>query len=110
MRSKGFKIFVSVLLLFIFLIKMGISLAPLFSAIDSKTAAAVIMQLEQDTKGDKDDLNKDALKEKKIFDDHLLISFAHQHYITELNVLYNLEKSLYVQSYHPVVPTPPPNA
>lgn len=89
---------------------MGISLAPLFSSIDSKTAAAVIMQLEQETKGDKDDLSKDTLKEKKAFDDQLLISFEHQHYIIELNVLYNLEKSLYIQTYHPVVPTPPPNA
>ena len=110
MRSKDFKILVSLIFLFIFTIKMGISLAPLFSSIDSKTAAAVIMQLEQETKGDKDDLSKDTLKEKKAFDDQLLISFEHQHYIIELNVLYNLEKSLYIQTYHPVVPTPPPNA
>ena len=110
MRSKDFKILVSALVLCIFTIKMGISLAPLFSSIDSKTAAAVIMQLEQETKGDKDDLSKDTLKEKKAFDDQLLISFEHQHYILELNVLYNLEKSLYIQTYHPVVPTPPPNA
>jgi len=110
MRSKSFKILVSVLFLFIFLVKMSISLAPLFANIDSKTAAAVIMQLEQESKGDKDDLTKDNLKEKKVFDDHLLISFEHQHFIIEQNVLFNLEKSLYIQSYHPVVPTPPPNA
>lgn len=110
MRSKDFKILVSVAFLFIFLVKMSISLAPLFSSIDSKTAAAVIMQLEQETKGDKDDLSKDSLKEKKIFDDHLLISFEHEHYTIEQNVLYKLEKSLYLQSYHPTVPTPPPNA
>jgi hypothetical protein len=92
------------------MIKMGISLAPLFSNIDSKTAAAVIMQLEQESKSDKDDLNKDTLKDKKAFDDHLLIMFEHQHYVVEQNVLFALERSLYIQTYHPVVPTPPPNA
>ena len=110
MRSKGFKILVSVVFLFIFLVKMSISLAPLFSNIDSKTAAAVIMQLEQETKGDKDDLSKDSLKEKKVFDDHLLFSFEQEHYSIEQTVLYKLEKSLYIQAYHPTVPTPPPNA
>lgn len=92
------------------MVKMGISLAPLFSNIDSKTAATVIMQLEQESKGDKDDLSKDTLKEKKVFDDHLLFSFEQEHYAIEQTVLFNLEKSLYIQAYHPVVPTPPPNA
>jgi hypothetical protein len=110
MRSKDSKILVSALFLFIFLVKMGISLAPLFSNIDSKTAAAVIMQLEHETKSDKDDLTKDTIKEKNVFDDYLLISFEHQHYIIEQKVLFNLEKSLYIQSYHPTIPTPPPNA
>ena len=110
MRSKDFKILVSLLFLFIFLVKMEISLAPLFSNIDSKTAAAVILQLEQETKSDKDDLSKDAIKEKSVFDDYLLSSFEHQPYIIEQKVLFNLEKSLYIQNYHPTIPTPPPNA
>jgi len=67
------------------------------------------MQLEQESKTDKDDLSKDAFKEKKAFDDQLLTAFEHKYFILETQILYTLEKSLFIQSYHPVVPTPPPN-
>ena len=84
---------------------------PIFSMFDSKLAIAVIMQLEHENKTEKGDIDKDAVKEKKAFDDHLISFFEFRPIILqEINVLHNLEKSLLVQPYHPVVPTPPPNA
>ncbi len=82
----------------VFVVKMGISLVPLFSFLDSNTARAVIMQLEQETKG-----------EKKSFDEHLLAFFHYDPFLLETNYLHNREHALLVQLFHPVVPTPPPN-
>ena len=108
-RSKDFKILVSIVLLSVFFIKMSISLAPLFSFLDSETAHAVIMQLEQETKSEKEGADKDAFKEKKAFDEQLMVFFEYRPFIIETNILHNLENSLYIQEYHAVVPTPPPN-
>lgn len=93
----------------IFFIKMSIGVIPLFSIFDSKIAASVIMQLEQETKSEKDGLEKDATKEKKVFDEQLYASFHYNPIFLESSHLHTLEKSLLVQLYHPVVPTPPPN-
>lgn len=83
---------------------------PLFSFLDSKIAVAVIMQLEHENKTDKDDLEKDGTKEKKSFDELTLAAFEFRPLLLhESNVLHNLEKTLLVQPYHPIVPTPPPN-
>lgn len=83
---------------------------PLFSFVDSKIAVAVIMQLEHENKTDKDDFEKDFLKEKKGFDEHTLAAFEFRPMqLHEANVLHNLERTLLVRPYHPIVPTPPPN-
>jgi hypothetical protein len=89
---------------------MNISVAPLFSFLDDKTVHAVIMQLEQETKTEKDDPDKDVFKEKKVFEPHLMAFFDFRPILLETNILHNSENSLYIQTYHPVVPTPPPNA
>lgn len=70
----------------------------------------MIMQLEHETKTDKEDQDKEMFKEKKLFDDQLLSFFEYKSLAMEMNVLHTLENSLYIQTYHPVVPTPPPNA
>jgi hypothetical protein len=88
---------------------MSISLVPLFSFLDSDTAHSVIMQLEHENKTGKDDPEKDIFKEKKSFDEHLISFFEYNPILTETNILHNLEHSLLVRPYHPVVPTPPPN-
>lgn len=95
--------------MFVFIVKMSISLVPLFSFLDSGTARAVIMQLEQETKGEKENPDKDAFKEKKSFDEHLFTFFHYDPFLIETNYLHTLEHTLLVQLYHPVVPTPPPN-
>jgi hypothetical protein len=110
MRTRDFKISVTVLFMSIFMVKMVISIAPVFLCMDNKTVKAVIMQLENESKTEKDDLEKSSFKDKKSFDENINHIIAYTAYITETNVLHNLENSLYKQVYHPVVPTPPPNA
>ncbi len=94
----------------VFAAKMVISLVPLVSVLDKNTARAVIMQLEQESKGDKETPDKDSLKEKKSFDELLVAIFDYDLFQLEINCLHNQEHALIVQPYHPVVPTPPPNA
>lgn len=110
MKSKGLKLSVVVLFMSIFIAKMVISIAPAFLSLDNKTVSAVIMQLENETKSEKEDPSKDAFKEKKSFDETCLHFTIFRPFIAETNILHNQENSLYTQVYHPVVPTPPPNA
>jgi hypothetical protein len=112
-KPQRFKIAISVLFLTVFLIKMVISVAPAFLSLsDNKTVKAVIMQLEQENKNEKEDPDKDASKEKKFCDENLVYLHEHQHVlqIIETSILHNQEHSLCPQLYHPTVPTPPPNA
>ena len=98
------------LFMFVFFTKMAISVMPLFSFLDSKIAIAVIMQLEHEDKTDKADPEKDAVKEKKAFDEHTFAYFEYRPVqLNDINKLHNQERSLLVKPYHPVVPTPPPN-
>ena len=83
---------------------------PVFLNLDDKVVSAVIMTLEHDSKTEKDDPEKDLIKEKKVFDESYLHHFDHVTFLAETNILHNQENSLYLQLYHPVVPTPPPNA
>lgn len=100
---------IGVIFLVVFAAKMTISLMPLISVLDKNTARAVIMQLEQETKGEKENPDKDALKEKKSFDELLTSIFHYDLFQIETNCLHTQEHALTVQPYHPVVPTPPPN-
>lgn len=93
----------------IFLIKMAIAIVPAFLDLNKKTATAVILQQELETKSDKEDPSKDSLKEKKVFDEYLAFLHEYKLPLAEFNRLHNLETSLYKQVYHPAVPTPPPN-
>lgn len=110
MKIRNNKIWVVALFMTVFVIKMGISLAPVFLYLDNKTVSAVILQLEQESKAEKDSPEKDLVKEKKIFDEYDLHTINFITFIAETKVLHNQENALYKQVYHPVVPTPPPNA
>lgn len=111
LKAGKFKILISLMFIGIFLIKMSISLAPLFLLLNNKTVNAVIMQVELEGKDEKDNAEKDLFKDKKFFDGDLV---QHCYTLTpiliETNILHNHEHNLFVQTYHPVVPTPPPNA
>ncbi|RFZ95186.1 hypothetical protein D0C36_06565 [Mucilaginibacter conchicola] len=110
MKSRLFKHAIATLFLGIFVAKMFISIAPVFLCLDNKHVRAVIMQLEHETKNEKEDPEKDAFKEKKAFDENLVHLTIYRPYLLETNILHNQERSLYQQVYHLVVPTPPPNA
>jgi hypothetical protein len=109
MRIRNFKILVVIMFMGIFILKMAISLAPVFLYLDNKTVSAVILQLEQESKTEKDCSDKDPFKDKKGFDAYDVHSVAFITFVVESNVLHNRENNLYKQVYHPVVPTPPPN-
>jgi len=90
---------------------MTISFAPSFFSSDSKDSNSAIVQLEHETKSDKEEQGKDLLKEKKLFDEQYNIGcLDHTAIRTATTILHTREHSLFVQTYHPVVPTPPPNA
>lgn len=95
----------------IFLIKMMISVAPIFLTLNNKTVNAVIMQLELEGKNEKDTTEKDLMKDKKFVDEDIVFHcYAITPILIETNILHNKEHALFLQTYHPVVPTPPPNA
>ena|SRR6478735_10768233 len=110
MRSRIFKNAIAALFIGIFAIKMVISIAPVFTCLNNKTVRAVIMQLEHESKNEKEDLEKDAFKDKKFFDENVNHLIVYRPLIAETNILHNQERSLYKQVFHPLVPTPPPNA
>lgn len=108
-KLRDIKLSLCVLFINIFIIKMVISVAPVFLEINKKTVNSAILQLELETKNDKDDLSKDTLKEKKFFDDSFVCFKEHKLPVVEFNHLRSLETCLYTQADNPVVPTPPPN-
>lgn len=109
MNPRNKRTFASLLFIVVFATKMAISIVPIFSLLDAKVAASVILQLEQETKAEKDNTDKDAFKEKKEFDEHIYSCFDYRPILVETNFLHNQEKALPVKFYHRVVPTPPPN-
>ena len=109
MKLRDFKLGLCILFMGIFM-KMFISVAPVFMSLNNKTVNAVITQLELESKNEKEDPDKGMLKEKKFFDEEFNSMMAdHKPLVVEINILHNLEKSLYTEAYHPSVPTPPPN-
>ena len=109
MNNWSKRTFASLLFIVVFSTKMIISVIPIFSMLDAKVVASVIMQLEQETKGEKDSTDKESFKEKKSFDEHIYSFFDYKPLLIETNRLHNKEKALAIRLYHKVVPTPPPN-
>jgi Na+(H+)/acetate symporter ActP len=110
-KTRRNSILISLMFICIFLIKMTISVAPVFLMLNNKTVNAVIMQLELEAKDEKDAAEKDLMKDKKFFDEDIVFHcYALTPILIENNILHNQEHALFLQTYHPVVPTPPPNA
>jgi hypothetical protein len=95
----------------IFMAKMIISVAPAFLVLNNKTVNAVIMQLEQENKNEKDDPDKEGAKEKKFFDEDCQYVYhaVHVHLEVEKPALLHACQQLYHETHHLSVPTPPPN-
>jgi len=49
MKIRNFKTLIVVMFMGVFVLKMAISLAPVFLYLDNKTVSAVILQLEQES-------------------------------------------------------------
>jgi len=92
MQVRKFKILVGMLFLTIFLIKMVISLAPAFLYLDNKTVSAVILQLELESKADKDGRKRMQPKKKRFLMKPICTfwpisrSLTGQKYFTILNI------------------------
>ncbi len=111
MKLRKFKSGLCILFMGIFITKVFLSLAPVFVSLNNKTVNKVIIQLEQETKAEKEDPDKSAIKEKKVFDEEFVSLIECAGVVpAHLNVLHNQQRCLYLQTYHPLVPTPPPNA
>jgi hypothetical protein len=93
------------------MVKMIISVAPAFLALNNKTVNAVIMQLEQENKNEKEDPEKDSNKEKKFFDEEYTFAFqlVHEPLVVKSALKIAPGHSPFQQIYHLSVPTPPPD-
>lgn len=100
----------SILFLFVFFVKMGISIAPLLLSIDKETVSAVIMQLELENSKDTSENAKDLQKVfKKGSELNLIYEFAINPLSEESLLKYHFNSKEYTTSFYPSVPTPPPN-
>lgn len=108
MKNKKYRMLIVITFLGIFFSKMIISGAPIFfSHIDGKFMVSVIMQLENEHHSDE----KGKLSVK--FVDQKIIS--HDIHIVNFDIDCGVPNSFidhsrrYVDPFHPLVPTPPPN-
>jgi hypothetical protein len=110
MKARDFKVLTAVLFIVIFFSKMVISVAPVIFRLDNKVVNAVITQLENESKSEKDSPEKDFLKEKKSCDEYYTQLIRFNPHVAEINILHNQEQFIHnTTAYFPAVPTPPPN-
>ncbi|CAM3940557.1 hypothetical protein MUGA111182_18410 [Mucilaginibacter galii] len=112
MKIRANKIFVCILFMMIFISKMIISVAPVFLAMNNKTVNAAIMQLEQETKNEKDDPDKDAGKDKKFFDEDIQWTYhpVQVPVFVQKAKIRCINHELYQPVHYFSVPTPPPDS
>ena len=108
MRNKLiFKKLFSCIFLFIFFVKILITLTPLITEhFDPKTMHAIIMQLEiENSKGE--DTTKDSLK-KEYVGEISLADFSRFHHHSN-SIEFTDDEDNHLRTFYPSVPTPPPN-
>jgi hypothetical protein len=112
MKIRTYKVFLCLFFLAIFISKMIIALMPVLLSASNKNVNAVIMQLEQDSKNEKEDPDKSGIKEKKFFDENC--EYSNQAIpaplIIKKRTLLKNVTGFYQQSHHLSVLTPPPDA
>lgn len=106
MQNKNRLYFFAIGFLFIFTVKMSISVAPVIFSLDKKLVNSVIMQLEleNETKEGVKDFNKVFTSVKEF--SH---SFDFSYTLTSVFLDYHYLSKKYLTLYFPAVPTPPPN-
>lgn len=112
MKNRIGKITICMLFMMVFMSKMIISVAPAFLSLNNKTVNAVIMQLEEENKNEKESPEKESAKEKKFFDEDLqwFTHHVHEPIIIETQKRLDYGHSIYQPGHHPSVLTPPPNS
>lgn len=111
MFLRKYRLHIIIAFISIFSAKMVISAAPVFfSDCDKETINAVILQLEQEH-GAEGDSGKNILKfvDYKPIDFHYLYTCVPLLQSTGVTNAFIDHFKRYVNSYHPSVPTPPPN-
>lgn len=100
----------SFVFLFIFFVKMLISITPLIAShIDSKTVNAVIMQLEIESHSSKQaDQTKDTLTKGEWLSGFFKFNFTQPYKLVSFRN-YIAIQDYAIQPFYPTVPTPPPN-
>jgi len=108
MKKAAAKKIFSIVFLFIFLLKMIISAAPLImSHFDKQAVNAVIMQLEIENNGKTNDVKESAVKEYFTLGN---FGFTLSHPIQLiLTSTISVDHDKHVRAFYPAVPTPPPN-
>ncbi|MBE7174840.1 MAG: hypothetical protein INR69_00460 [Mucilaginibacter polytrichastri] len=109
MRNRLISFGISILFLFIFAVKMGLSVAPLFISLDKKSVNAVIMQLEHDENEAKKGDAKESGKEKKGCDEHFAYLPVFSTIAQPVSVQEIHDAAGDLPAYHPNILTPPPN-
>lgn len=110
MRKSLARLIFSFVFLFIFFVKMFISIAPVIANhLDSKIVNAVIMQLEIETNSSKGaDQAKDSLTKGEWLSGLYKFNFEQAPELIA-NKKYSAMQDYRIESFFPTIPTPPPN-
>lgn len=110
--SKAQRKAAAIICFFIFMIKMLISASPMFvDVLDKGTVLQVVMQLEielgSNTNSNNEDLHEHGVK---IFKPDAIDFISYNPLLEDLVKIRRIEKNdKLIHSFHPEVPTPPPN-
>jgi pyoverdine/dityrosine biosynthesis protein Dit1 len=108
--KKRYKIGVVAAFLSIFFLKMIISVAPVFiNQFDRQTMNDVIMQVELEHGADTDTAKNIKVTDIKLIEHHTTDHYVAFRYHLQVKNSYIEHIKRYVNPYHPLVPTPPPN-
>jgi hypothetical protein len=110
MPLKNSRFLVVIAFISIFIVKMGISAAPVFfKQLDKEVVKSVIMQIEQEHEEDGDSGKILKIVEFKSINDHNSFVFIPAVYEIGINNNFVDHNKRYVDPYQPAVPTPPPD-
>lgn len=108
-KANRLKTFLTITMLFIFLVKMAATVLPVLKSSAGKAETSAV-QSEMDDKADKDNAGKEPIKSK--FEDFVhsaLWAFNITSPIIHINIFLNHQVAYYQSGHHLTVPTPPPN-
>lgn len=110
MKKELASLLFSSIFLFIFSVKMIISIAPLVAIhLDSKIINSVILQLEIETNTSKtSDQVKDGLSKSEFLSGTDKFNFEEPHQIIDYSN-FNIFQDLNLEIFYPRIPSPPPN-